>query len=272
MSNESGRRYRHGYRLGCNHPVVAPRSFGAYFAKNRMLPTPPKVFGHAALVSSWGMLGNDSYGDCAIAGPYHAQMLWGAESGTAFHASTDTVLHTYATITGFDPQAGPPGDNPTDQGSDPSTVADYWQNTGIADDTGARHKIGAWVSLSPGNLTEMWTALYLFDGLGVCIDIPNQWMRAFDDHQPWDAIDDPDVEGGHYVLGTGRDDDGNLTVVTWGAAQPMTPAGYRQSNVATLAYLSTDKLHNGDDLNGFNLKALRADLAQLATDNDTTVH
>lgn len=249
------RRLKLGCKLVPHEPILR---FGDYFDSRVKLPTPPEEFGHEALIEDWDVLGNDVVGDCAIAGPYHAVMLWNAEAKRAVNIDTDCTIQTYSTITGYDPD-----DPDTDQGSDPQEVAQYWQRNGLPDANGNPHRIGAWVDLAPGNLTELWLAAWLFDGIGVCLNLPTQWMDAFEAGEAWDALDDPDIEGGHYVLGCARRA-GDLVVVTWGRTQRMTAAGYRQFNVRTLAYLSEEKLTNGVDLEGLDLNQLRADLRALA--------
>jgi hypothetical protein len=249
------------YKLGCQLKPYEPiLRFGDYFHPRAVLPTPPVEFGHEGLVDNWGMLANDTIGDCAIAGPYHAQMLWCAEGKRPFPVSDPDVIGTYSAVTGY-----VPGDESTDRGSDPQEVADYWQYSGLRDHSGNVHRIGGWVDLTPGNLTELWLATWLLDGVGVCLNLPSAWMQQFSDDPgtPWDALDpDADIEGGHYVLGVCRRG-GNLGVVTWGRVQPMTPAGYKQFNVRTLAYVSSDKLVNGCSLEGFNMSQLQADLLAL---------
>ena len=39
------------------------------------LPTYPNVFGHQSMFTDWGMLGNDTVGDCVIAGADHETMI-----------------------------------------------------------------------------------------------------------------------------------------------------------------------------------------------------
>jgi hypothetical protein len=246
------------YKLGCKLVPHEPQlRFADYFDSRVQLPTPPAEFGHDGLVKDWQMLGNDTVGDCAIAGPYHAEMLFNAEGGRSMEIDTTTVLKTYSTITGYDPSATDPetGENPTDQGSDPHEVALYWQSHGLTDTAGNNHRIGAFVDLTPGNLTELWLGTWLFGAAGVALALPGQWM----DDDVWDALPDPQIEGGHYVLGISRRD-GNLGIVTWGGIRYMTPAGYQQANVRTLVYVSDETLTNGVDLEGFNLAQLRADL------------
>lgn len=49
------------------------------FAKTAQMPAPPRNFGHNRLVKTWGMLGNDTAGDCVFAGAAHEIMLWNAD-------------------------------------------------------------------------------------------------------------------------------------------------------------------------------------------------
>lgn len=219
------------------------------------LPKPPESFGHFSLVDDWQMLGNDRFGDCGIAGPFHAIMLHNAMAGRRVNIDTDAVLKAYSLITGFDPQ-----DPDTDQGSDCGEVADYWQSTGLVDADGQVHKIDGAVALEPGNVEELYVAMYLFKAVGIGVSLPIQWQQELG--SPWDAVAYPQIEGGHYILGTGVAD-GNINVVTWGVNQPLTPAGYEEFNDESFAYLSEEMLKGTTDLDGFNLKQLKADFADL---------
>src|SRR5713101_6032629 len=118
----------------------------ARYVDTTKIPTPPAQFGHEQLfpIKGWGMLGNDDWGDCAWAGPAHETMLLTKEGGKSATFTTAGVLSDYSAGTGFDPHRGPPGNNPTDQGSDVRQVFGYRRNTGIVDVQGRRHKIGAY--------------------------------------------------------------------------------------------------------------------------------
>lgn len=245
-------------KLGKRAPVSTPRlKFGRYINPFAPLPTPPAEFGHEQLVSDWQMLGNDTVGDCAVAGPLHAEMLWNAEAKTSISVDTDCAIADYSTITGYD-SANPD----SDQGCDVHQVAKHWRETGLIDASGKAHKIAAFLALTPGNLTELWLATYLFGCVGIGISLPGQWMDDFNAGKAWDTLDDPDIEGGHYVLGVCRRG-GNLGVVTWGKVQTMTPAAYREFNDETFVYLSGEMLTDGRSIDGFDLDALRVDLAAL---------
>ena len=81
------------FKLGLKPPVpgAIPLRLATYF-DFRQLPTPPSVFGHYELITNWGMLGNDEWGDCALAGACHQTMLWTKEGGKQAPFSTDSAL------------------------------------------------------------------------------------------------------------------------------------------------------------------------------------
>ena len=66
------------------------------------LPTPPANFGHDAVVGNWQMLGNDTVGDCVIAGGLHETMLWTANGSKQAKADTAAAIKNYSAITGYD--------------------------------------------------------------------------------------------------------------------------------------------------------------------------
>lgn len=234
----------------------------------KKLPAPPENFGHETLVSDWLMLGNDMAGDCGIAGPFHGEMLWCAEGQRQINVNTKCVLEAYGEIAGYNPDAWDPytQTNPTDKGSDIQKVAEYWRTTGLKDADGKIHKIDAYLSLEPKNVEQLFHALYLFDGVGIGIECPEEYQQAFTRGQVWDSIAKPHIEGGHYILGVGSRA-GLINTVTWGRTQLMTPAGYRQFNDETYVYLNEEKLINGKDIDGFDLKQLVADMADLASES-----
>jgi hypothetical protein len=256
-------------------PELVKLKLSTYF-DHAALPAPPVNFGHETMVPWWGMLGNgqdpdhnppnvpDGAGCCAIAGPYHSLQLWLAETGNTLNIDTERVLQTYSDITGYDPSQTDPytGENPTDNGSNMQKVVDYWQSTGFTDSGGKVHKIAASLALDPQDWDQLVQALYLFDGVGIGINVPSQWQTAFIGNQVWDAIPDPEYVGGHYVTGVGRRAS-NIVVVSWGRLQQMTRAGYEMANDEVFCYFSEERLLNGKDINGFDRAQLIADLQAL---------
>jgi hypothetical protein len=236
------------------------------------LAPPPSSFGHEKLVPDWGMFLNDRIGDCACAGTVHEHMLWDAEAKKTLPVNTtftgkNTAAELYSEVTGYqpgpelqDPEAEP---NPTDQGTDVAQLCSFRRNTGLLDAAGNRHKLGAYVALDRGDFKQLQYAIYYFDGVGIGVDFCQEWMDAFNAGEPWDKVDNPNVEGGHYITAVAFD--GHAQIVTWGDffSPGITQAGYEQFNDETYAYLSTDKLFNGKDLEGFNLSQLQADIQAL---------
>jgi hypothetical protein len=226
----------------------------ANYLDTSALPKPPTSFGHERLVTQWGMLGNDTAGCCVWSGAGHETMLWNREAGRSVNITTTSTLRNYSLVTGYNPN-----DPSTDQGTDMQVAASYRRKTGLLDADGKRHKVGAYVALEPGNLTQLWYALYLFDGLGIGVEFPAQWMDAFNARRMWTKVSRPKIEGGHYISGMAKRG-GGATVISWGAPVGMTGAGYQQFNDETIAYLTEEKLTAGKSLEGFDLAQLQADL------------
>jgi hypothetical protein len=251
-------------KLGKHPATEDPRDllFSRY-VKPHEIPAPPAQFGHETLFApkSWGMLGNDNWGDCAWAGPAHETMLLTAEGGKPVQFTEAAVLSDYTAGTGFDPNAGPPGQNPTDRGSNVRNVLKYRVKTGIVDAAGKRHKIGAYVKLGPKDLTEIYQAMYIFQAVGIGIEFPGSAMEQFNKGQPWSVVPGAKVEGGHYVPCVAKR--ANIDVVTWGALQPMTVEFFETYCDEAWAYISTEDLKQGVDPDGFSLTQLKEDLAAL---------
>jgi hypothetical protein len=237
----------------------------AKYVKATEIPPAPEQFGHETLFPSkgWGMLGNDEWGDCAWAGPGHETMLLTKEGGKPATFTTAGVLSDYSAGTGFDPNAGPPNNNPTDKGSNVREVLSYRRKTGIVDSNGKRHKIGAFVKLDTGNLVEVYQAMFLFQAVGIGLRFPNFAMDQFHAGKPWDVVAGaPEPEEGHYVCCVAKRQ--NIDVVTWGALQQMTVPFFETYCDEAWAYISTEQLEKDHDPNGFSLEQLKADLEDLS--------
>lgn len=227
------------------------------------LPPAPSEFGHETLfgAKAWGMLGNDEWGDCAWAGPAHETMLLSAEGGVAATFTTEGVLSDYAAGTGFDANAGAPGHNPTDKGSEVRKVLAYRRKTGIIDAARKRHQIGAFVKLEAKNLTHIYQAMYLFQAVGIGIEFPGSAMEQFNKGEPWSVVAGAQIEGGHYVPCIAKR--ANIEIVTWGALQQMTVEFFERYCDEAWAYISTEDLQKEASPEGFDLAQLKADLAKL---------
>jgi hypothetical protein len=251
-----------GLKLGKLAATEDPKDLMfAKYVEASNLPPLPAEFGHDALIPplGWGMLGNDEWGDCAWAGPAHETMLLTTEAGDPMSFSTQGVLSDYSAGTGFDPNAGPSGSNPTDQGSQVRDVLSYRRKTGIVDAQGKRHKIGAFIKLQPGDIEHILQALHIFQVVGIGIQFPEFAMEQFNHGEPWDVVPNaPAPTGGHYVCGVGKH--ANIDIVTWGALQQMTIAFFEKYCDEAWTYISDEALKDGRNIDGFDQEQLAADL------------
>jgi hypothetical protein len=230
----------------------------AQFVDTAVLPKPPRHFGHEALIGgNWGMLGNDAYGDCVWAGAAHETMMWNAEAGRGVGFNDRAVLSDYSAATGFDPRN--PG---TDQGTDMQAAASYRRKVGIVDDAGRRHKVAAYLALEPGNVTQLYQAMYLFGAVGIGIEFPASAMDQFNNSKTWTLVRGSQIEGGHYVPLVAKRS--HVECVTWGRVQPMTLAFFGTYNDESVAYVSEETIATGGKSpEGFDAAGLLAALRQL---------
>lgn len=219
------------------------------------LPIPP--VSEKAVDLPWQMLGNDSVGDCVFAGAGHETMSWNNEAGKAVTFTDKSVLSDYSKVTGYNPN-----DPNTDQGTDMQVAASYRRKTGLLDGSGKRHKVAAYLALTPGDKTLLKQAGYLFGAVGIGIQFPASAMTQFNNGKAWTVVFGSKIEGGHYVPAVGYDAS-YIYVVTWGKLQKMSWGFFKKYCDEAICYLSPEMLTNGVSLEGFNLTQLRADLGAL---------
>lgn len=183
------------------------------------IAAPPAQVDWYSGIADWPMYGNDSWGDCVEAEMGHGEQALSFYGGhTLVTVDEQAVITAYSDIAGFDPNAGPPGRNPTDQGTLIQDAMSYWRKTGIAG-----HRIAAFAEVAVTDMTEVKTALALFGPLSLGINFPSSAMDQFNNGEPWDVARRATVQGGHCVALVGYDAK-YLYVVTWGRVQRMTQA------------------------------------------------
>jgi hypothetical protein len=206
---------------------------------------------------NWQMLGNDTAGDCVVAGGGHETMAWNNEAGKQVAFSAANTIKDYSSITGYDPK------NPnTDQGTDMQVAASYRRKTGLLDASGKKHQVAAYVALAPGNKAEIKQAIYLFGAVGIGIKFPQSAMAQFDAGKNWTIVSKSPIEGGHYVPAVGYDSR-YVYVVTWGKLTKATWGFLNKYMDEGVAYLSYEMLNGGKSLEGFDAPTLTADLGAL---------
>jgi hypothetical protein len=247
-------------KTGMNMPSRAAVSeqlqFRDYF-KVASLPTPPKTFGWWSAVpeSSWGMLGNDQYGDCVVARSMHAVKYRNAVQTRTVDFSTADALDDYYAVNG----------TTADNGTDPLAMEKYLQVTGVRDMTNTRHKIDGSVVLRTGYPSDLFLAMWLFDGCSIPVDLPNSAEDQFANGQPWTVVAGATSVGGHDVMGLGVNSSGNIVCVTWGGLQAMTIEWFNKYNDLLICDFSLEALDaKGLSSRGYDKAALVADMAQIA--------
>lgn len=232
-----------------------PLKFSSYI-KRAKLPKVPTPFGHVLKnnpAGGWGMLGNDQYGDCTIAGIAHGDMVWNwaAHSGIPPY-TTNQIVTQYMTLTGG-----------VDSGLDPVAVAQWWQNHGLVDASGKVHKIRSFTAVETVN--EAIEAAYLFGFAGLALMLPDNAEDQFSAGHPWDDTSGaPSPNEGHFVPLVGRNSAGDLMVVTWGTLQAVTDDWLQKYMVGGVAYTSQEyMLVSGLSPEGFDFSQLDSDMASL---------
>lgn len=235
-------------------------------------PTTPTDYVTAVVAqygsSGWGMLGNDQWGDCVEASDGHQLMLRTANTGNIAIPTTADVLGIYSAETGFNQSAGPSGNNPTDQGSDETTDANFMVSTGLLG-----HKAAGTGMIDPTNMAHIKWAVQLFGccQLGVVVD--ESMEEDFDALQPWEtpASANNPTAGGHGIPIVSYDNS-YAYIVTWGGggwSRGLQPIAWSlMQNAAFLdeahAFVFPDFVKTGGTApSGFDLDGLLAKLQQI---------
>ena len=243
--------------LGCAppRPGAVQLKLSAYLDM-AALPPIPKEFGHEEHDPPipWGMLGNDQVGDCVVAGGAHEHMLWSQMGGKPLTFNTRDIYRDFTAITGLPP-------SPL-VGADMQQAASFRLKTGLLGADGKRHRIAAYLEITPGNLKQLYAAMYLFGAVGCAVHLPSTAERQFSNHQSWHIVGGGYWLGYHYVPCVALRE-GNIVCITWGRFQAMRPSFYVANNVQSIVYLSDEALTDGKSLEGFDRDALHTDMRML---------
>jgi len=223
----------------------------ARYVDTDALPPPPATLDLATDVPDWPMYANDRIGDCTCAAAAHMIEAWTAASrGRAVEISELAVLTAFEHVKIVDPVT-------EEEGAVELDVLKYWRRTGIA-----RHRIGAFARVGLHDRRLVRAGAYLFGGLYIGIQLPltAQGQEVWDWTPRLDYRGKPGSWGGHSVDVVGYDAH-TLTVVTWGRLKRMTWTFWDHYCDEAYCLLSEDFLAGDLAPNGFDLAALKRDLA-----------
>ncbi len=177
----------------------------------------------------FGVMLNDTLGDCTCAAYYHARQIWTADAAGAAQTEPDSdVLSLYELAAGYDPTATPDpvtGRNPTDQGAQEQTILQYLYNSGapVGPDGEGVDKIAAYIEVDPGNLDDLRRTIYDCGVAYIGFVVPRSWLAA-SAPPVWDVVPgDAKSQEGHAVVLTSYDANG-FGLISWGARYTMTNA------------------------------------------------
>jgi len=218
------------------------------------LPPPPAVADWTKSQTDWGMLLNDMLGDCTIAGAMHAVMGWSLNAGRPLRFIDADALEYYKRFCNYDPK-----DPSTDAGGILLDVLNDWRKQGING-----HKVTAFASVRPMNVTEVKQALVLFGPLYCGLDFPQSAIGQ----KQWELTRDRAIAGGHCVVMIGYNEIGPV-FISWGGVYQATWEFYNYyfatlSDGEIYVAISPDWFSDlGVNPSGLNLNQLQADLAAI---------
>jgi hypothetical protein len=244
-----------GYRFGKHPPKKDYRTLRFTSYATAALAAPPASINTLTRVYKnlkttdptklFPMDGNDTLGDCTIAGLAHAITTYrGLISSKKVIMAKTAVVKLYMHLTGG-----------VDSGLNELDVLNYWQSNVVDGD-----KIMAYISVDPKNHTHVQQAIQLFGGVYIGFQVQQNCVQEFDAHQPWTP--GPLTNDGHAVFAVGYDATG-VTVLTWGNTQQATWAWWDECVDEAYAILPPEAATAGF-APGFDIAQLQTDLAAVA--------
>ena len=189
------------------------------------------------------MDGNDSLGDCTIAGLAHATTVYDGLLGKQKIMPTASVEQLYFKLTG-----GP------DSGLAELDVLKYWSNHKVYGSN-----ILAYVSIDPKNHEHVQQAIELFGGVYLGFQVQANAIPDFDARRPWTP--GPLTNDGHAVYAVAYDQN-TVTVLTWGNTQQGTWDWWDECVDEAYAIVP-QQAKNANFAPGFNVQQLEANLAEV---------
>lgn len=250
------------YKLGKLDPVPGAISwaYSDIFDRSKLMQ-PPLVFGHVWWNTPVPILGNAKAGDCVWATQAHLlntmQRGVGGEKAVS-QFSDKSVLGDYSALTGYNGTAA------SDKGTLMSDAAAYWRKTGIADASGKRHLISAYVGMRIRDIDELWQAAFDFGGIALGVQLPKSAMDQFSKGQPWTRVQGSPILGGHAIALVGRNSRGFGVIETWDGLTAADPTWLLDYADEAVAFLSLEYLNaRGLNPRGYDQAQLEAKIASL---------
>jgi hypothetical protein len=219
----------------------------AFYQGNPFPPAPDTI--NTPNLPNWGMLGNDTHGDCTFAGIVHARMANAAvlDLTETFPSDTD-VVNAYLSYTGGQ-----------DAGAVEADLLNFWQNNDLFGS-----KLAAFAPTDHADLDELRSVIAFYGFVYIGVQLPITYQQQFIQNQPWDLTNTPadnQIEGGHCIILTGYDKD-YVECITWGKVQKITWR-WLQSYMEESWALITPEIVEKGTYGNIRLEELTTDLGKL---------
>lgn len=224
-----------GLHLGTHHPQLRLADY-----LNKAAAQPPAAVSRPHPGFNWGMLANDTLGDCVTAMILHSIEDFHLDAGTPPPAFTDAdAILLYEKIGGYDPS-----DPSTDQGCDENVAMTDWEQGLPKTSDGQVHQIAGTVSVDPSDLTECRIAIDEFVDLQIGIALP----VTAQGQSEWEVVGDPNNDpnsqpgswGGHGIPFREYDAE-TFKCVTW-AAELLLTVPFHQAYVEEAHVVVTNEM------------------------------
>lgn len=220
-----------------------------YYAAGPLPAPPPSVAVPA--VANWDILGNQTYGDCGVAGLEHGFEAAAADAGeTGSFPDDQQAVSYYLTYTGGQ-----------DDGVVLSQYLAYVRSKGYYG-----HSVSAYAPVAVNDIPTLQFAIDAYDFCYVGITVTQAMMAAAQGPAPWtwtmESAQGPAL-GGHCIILCAYDSNW-LYGISWGQVVRIAyPAWHQMGDEAWAVLVGEDSGAKGDG-HGINLAALQADLPLLA--------
>jgi len=218
-------------------------------------------------VAAWPMLGNDTCGNCVIAGCLHYYQAITANANTEVIPDVGDAVADY-TVVGKATQGV--GYDPVTHANDNGLVIDYaltyWMQTGLAiAASGSNTELAGMARIDITDREMIEHAISEFCGILVGVNLPIEAQAEVNADQPWkDLTGTPGTWGGHCIYIVDYDEDW-LYAVTWGKIQLISRAWFEKYAEEAVALLSADWIdsHTGLSPSHMTLAALDEQIIEM---------
>jgi len=214
---------QHQRKLGRTPRAYDPRipHLSALLAGKHIPPPPPSVNYTAKMPPAFGMMLNDTLGDCTCAAVYHAIQVWSFNAQGAEVTEPDKdVEQLYIQACGYDPKKG--GEGP---GGNEQHVLEYILNNGAPFGPAGkqRHKILGFVEVDPRQIDDVKSTINDCGVAYIGFNVPQSVLPPNAEPPAVWTVDPKNskIIGGHAVVLPGYDADGAI-VISWGQIYKMT--------------------------------------------------